>query len=207
MSGVPTDIPAFVVIDEDTRRRADMYRICMEIAYTIPVASLAELGEPPRGAWILVFDQGDAIAAARATLGAGEIFHPILAYRDEIDVARVMAAFHAGAVGYLPLPCDPQSVRSTIEGVSATATWWGRLYARQVRAKAKLDRLSRREREVLSAVRSGLSTKETARLLQISPRTVEIHRANAISKLGVPNAVVAAALCVEAELSENAAAA
>jgi DNA-binding CsgD family transcriptional regulator len=50
------------------------------------------------------------------------------------------------------------------------------------------DRLTARECEVLAQVTSGASSKETGRLLGISPRTVEVHRARIMRKLGVRNA-------------------
>jgi DNA-binding NarL/FixJ family response regulator len=49
----------------------------------------------------------------------------------------------------------------------------------------QLDRISGREREVLELVADGLSSKEIARQLDLSPRTIEVHRANLFSKLGV----------------------
>ena len=50
---------------------------------------------------------------------------------------------------------------------------------------ARLDRISGREREVLERVADGLSSKEIARQLDLSPRTVEVHRANLFNKLEV----------------------
>jgi DNA-binding CsgD family transcriptional regulator len=46
------------------------------------------------------------------------------------------------------------------------------------------DQLTRRELEVLTLIVSGLSTKEIAKNLSISPRTAEVHRARALKKLG-----------------------
>jgi two-component system, LuxR family, response regulator FixJ len=51
------------------------------------------------------------------------------------------------------------------------------------------DRLTPREREVLLLLTSGASNKSAGRLLGISPRTVEVHRARIMSKLGARNAV------------------
>lgn len=68
-------------------------------------------------------------------------------------------------------------------------------------AQAKLARLTERERErdVLLAIRRGLSNKEVASSRGISPRTVEIHRASAIRRLGVSNTIGAVSLIIEAE--------
>ena len=52
-------------------------------------------------------------------------------------------------------------------------------------ARERVALLSEREREVLSLVVAGLTNKEIARALALSPRTVETHRANLSSKLQV----------------------
>nr|WP_272877078.1 LuxR C-terminal-related transcriptional regulator [Neoroseomonas oryzicola] len=56
--------------------------------------------------------------------------------------------------------------------------------AERVEARALLARLTAREREVLAMVGNGHATKEIARALDLSPRTVETHRANIAAKLG-----------------------
>jgi two-component system response regulator FixJ len=50
------------------------------------------------------------------------------------------------------------------------------------------DRLTEREREVLSQITNGASNKEAGRRLGISPRTIEVHRARIMDKLGAKNA-------------------
>jgi PAS domain S-box-containing protein len=52
-------------------------------------------------------------------------------------------------------------------------------------AQSQVERLSPREREVVTRVAAGLTSKEIARELGISPRTVEMHRARVLRKLGV----------------------
>lgn len=69
-------------------------------------------------------------------------------------------------------------------------------------ARAQIERLSGREREVLGGLVAGLSNKEIALNLDLSPRTVEIHRANVMSKLEADSlaAVIRVALTAESEL-------
>jgi DNA-binding CsgD family transcriptional regulator len=55
-------------------------------------------------------------------------------------------------------------------------------------ASKAAEHLTAREREVLVLLTSGASNKEAARALGISPRTVEVHRAHIMDKLGAKNA-------------------
>jgi len=67
-------------------------------------------------------------------------------------------------------------------------------------ARARLDRLTKREREVLDGVASGLSNRLIGEKLAISPRTVEIHRANMLNKLGANHTSEAIRIAIEASL-------
>lgn len=60
-----------------------------------------------------------------------------------------------------------------------------------LQAERRPKRLTRRELEVLSMTAQGLTAREIARDLMISPRTVEQHRSNILVKLGVPNQAAA----------------
>jgi FixJ family two-component response regulator len=69
-----------------------------------------------------------------------------------------------------------------------------------IEARDRISTLSTREREVLDWLAEGSSNKAIARELDISPRTVEIHRANMMNKLGARHAAEAVRLRLEAKL-------
>ncbi|WP_089177023.1 response regulator [Bosea sp. AS-1] len=100
------------------------------------------------------------------------------------DVAACRRAFKAGAVDFLTKPVDEQVLLEAVE--AAFAVFDAGKLAQAVRAdrEALLGRLTPREREILDLVAAGRSTKEIARALDVSPRTVETHRANLAEKLG-----------------------
>jgi DNA-binding NarL/FixJ family response regulator len=71
---------------------------------------------------------------------------------------------------------------------------------REAVARSRIERLTPREREVLSGVAGGLSNRAIAEQLAISPRTVEIHRANMLQKIGANHTSEAIRVAIEAAL-------
>lgn len=126
---------------------------------------------------------------------------PVIALDAEPNVAAAVAAMRAGAVDFLPKPPDCASLDRALtaawtclrEGLETTAD--------REEAVARLARLTRREEEVAAALIAGFSNKRAAHLLGISVRTVEMHRANLISKLSVRNMAEAAVLLARAGLA------
>jgi DNA-binding NarL/FixJ family response regulator len=71
---------------------------------------------------------------------------------------------------------------------------------REAVARSRVERLTRREREVLAGVAGGLSNRLIGEKLNISPRTVEIHRANMLNKMGANHTSEAIRIAIEASL-------
>jgi len=103
------------------------------------------------------------------------------------DVTSARAAFQSEAVDFLEKPFNEAELRAAIEkGVQKELGRLQRTAAGTADA-AKLATITPRERNVLELVGKGLHAKEIARALDISPRTVEVHKANLMNKLGARN--------------------
>ena len=100
------------------------------------------------------------------------------------DVAACRRAFKAGAVDFLTKPIDEQVLLEAVEAAFAALDQRNQAEAARAGRDARKAKLTQREREILDLVAQGLSTKEIARALDVSPRTVETHRANIAEKLG-----------------------
>jgi two-component system response regulator FixJ len=100
------------------------------------------------------------------------------------DVSLAVAAMKAGAQDFLEKPFEPRDLLSAVERAFSHTPSAGSTRADEAEARQRLAGLSPREREVLSSVVEGASSKEIARRLSLSPRTVEAHRARLMSKTG-----------------------
>ena len=110
---------------------------------------------------------------------------PVIIMTGHGDVPLSVRAMKAGAVDFIEKPFEKSVVISALEQGFATLL---RSHDSQERAKkaiVRLQMLTPREREVLDGLAEGLPNKTIAYDLGISPRTVEIHRANLMTKLEV----------------------
>lgn len=116
---------------------------------------------------------------------AGEGAHmPVVVITGHGDVNACRRAFRGGAVDFLTKPVDEQILLEAVEAGFARLEQQGRLGEEVAEAQELLGRLTMREREVLDLVARGWTSKEIARALDVSPRTIETHRANLGEKLG-----------------------
>jgi DNA-binding NarL/FixJ family response regulator len=109
----------------------------------------------------------------------------------------VKEMFRAGAVGYLLKECEFDELANAIRVVAQGQTYitphvTGALLESCIEDEGQPDQgafsiLTQREREVLQLIAEGNSTKQIARRLHISPKTVEAHRLRVMSKLNIDN--------------------
>ncbi len=105
----------------------------------------------------------------------------MLTGHGNVDLCR--RAFKSGAAEFLEKPVNDELLLETLQnGVRQHVQSRQRCQVdRQTRAR--YAQLSEREREVLGLIVAGLTNKEMGRVLSVSPRTVETHRANLFDKL------------------------
>jgi FixJ family two-component response regulator len=113
---------------------------------------------------------------------------PVFILEDEPEVAFAVQAMKAGATDVITKPIDSERLLSAVreavrEDVHIGAIDNGKRNV-EVRGFAQL---TPREREVLQLITNGQSNKEAGRNLGISPRTIEVHRARVMEKLGARN--------------------
>ncbi len=115
-------------------------------------------------------------------------------------VAQIVEAVLQGAVDYLVWPFDVAAITESIELTQSRAAALAGSKLREAMARSRIERLTRREREVLAGVADGMSNRMIGEKLEISPRTVEIHRANMLNKMGANHTSEAIRIAIEAAL-------
>lgn len=118
-------------------------------------------------------------------LGERGITFPVIVLTGHGDVNVAVAAMKAGALDFIEKPFEKAVLLSALEEGFAQIERSDRSKARAAEAVLRLNVLTAREHEVLEGLVRGFPNKTIAYDLGISARTVEIHRANLMTKLNV----------------------
>lgn len=113
------------------------------------------------------------------------------------DVPQAVAALKQGAVDFIEKPFDDNALVSLVENCLALDTERRAAFERKRQIERRLAELTPREKEVMALFLEGKLNKQIADALDISMKTVEVHRARVLEKMGVKSAVELANLLKE----------
>lgn len=125
---------------------------------------------------------------------------PVVVMSGHGELGAAVEAMKLGAVDFLPKPPSEQELLSAVRRALDLFSEGQEKRNAEQEAAARLERLSPRERQMLQGLVAGLSNKEIARRLGLSPRTVEMHRANMMDELGTENLSEALRVALDAGL-------
>ena len=191
-----------ILIDGHMRRRAAICHMLGQSGIHVePFESASEIGRRwPRTGLVLVEDEDGAVPDLIDRMTVDSNWLPVIAFAEHPSTHQVARAIMDGAVDYLQWPFSEAEIREVIESAHHNAARIGTLKLREARARSRVQRLTQREREVLAGVADGLSNRLIGERLAISPRTVEIHRANMLNKMGANHTSEAIRIAIEAAL-------
>ena len=108
---------------------------------------------------------------------------PVIVMTGHGDVPLAVEAMKSGAVDFIEKPFEDETLLSAIRSALARQAQASDRDARATAIQQRIAKLSEREREVLDRLVAGKANKVIAFELGISPRTVEVYRANVMTKM------------------------
>lgn len=181
------------VVDDDPAVRDSIAVMLDQAGFRVcPFASPREFLDvySPRDAGCLILDlrmpemSGLEVQQALQRLGPSL---PVIFLTGYGDVPTTVRAIKGGAIDFLEKPVTPDTLVDRVRHALAEDDRQRSAQAEQRRVLQRYARLSPRERQVMDLVTQGLGSKEIARELGISHRTVENHRARVLEKMQAQN--------------------
>lgn len=194
------------IIDTNSQRRQSIVRIIFELGWHAePYESPNEfmMREPSRGI-VMIEASKNQLQSVIAMLDEADVRIPVIGFSETPAPSEIVEAVLIGATGYLAWPFGKVEVVNaiTVIGRIVQAGSMGEMEAKAERrrnAKILLATLTMRESQVLDQMLDGFSNREIGVSLNISPRTVEIHRHNLMRKLHARRAGDAVRIAMEAK--------
>lgn len=178
-----------IIDDEDAVRRSASFMLKTS-GFTVQtwpsgVAFLKEVRHVEAGCILLDvrMPEMDGLEVQQ-TLHERGVTMPVIILTGHGDITIAVRAMKAGAVDFIEKPFDKEVLLTAIDAAFERLHAGGEASVRAGEAAVVLGALSPREREVLEGLAQGLPNKTIAYDLGISARTVEVHRANVMTKLG-----------------------
>jgi two-component system, LuxR family, response regulator FixJ len=195
------------IVDGDSRRRAQVAFALSRGTFRPHVYESIEEFESFRPTSGLVLLNGDDdtcyLSELYGSLSARGAYVPIAMYSSKPDLVKVVEAMLSGALDYLQWPLDPSDMEAAIGRIADRSAQAARLERKRAAAQKLVAGLSGREREVLARLIDGQGNKTMADDLGISPRTIEVHRSNALRKLNVATSAEAVRIGLYAGLDQD----
>ncbi|WP_295852214.1 response regulator [uncultured Xylophilus sp.] len=182
--------PLIHLIDDDAAVRDSLALLIGTVGLRVrtwadPVAFVDAFDRRDIGAIVLdVRMPGIGGLAVLDLLRSQGVDQPILMLTGHGTVEMCRRAFKSGAAEFLEKPVDDEQLIDALQQAVRQHVRSRERRAADQEARDRFQQLSEREREVLRHIAAGLANKEIARLLALSPRTVETHRAHLFAKLG-----------------------
>ncbi|HVV33536.1 MAG TPA: response regulator FixJ [Vitreimonas sp.] len=182
------DFVVYVVDDDEAVRDSLTFTLNASdisvVAYASALELLDDLANLRRG--LIVTDvrmpgmTGLELVARLKQLG---VTLPVIVLTGHADVAMAVEAMKAGVVDFIEKPFDDAALLAAVGNARQHAQGEAGRQAEREDIEGRIAQLTGREKDVFEAIVTGESNKSAALKLGISPRTVEIYRANVMEKM------------------------
>ncbi|MBY4636495.1 response regulator [Sphingopyxis sp. XHP0097] len=182
--------PVVHVIDDDEGVRESLAFLldCSEIAtrtYESAMEFIDALPKVERGCIVTdVRMPGMSGIELLSRLRALGVTDPVIVITGHADVPMAIQALHAGVSDFIEKPFSDEAILLAVRSALAKLESRSEMEAERADIDSRLNSLSGRESEVMEGLVEGKANKVIAHDLDISARTVEVYRANVMTKMG-----------------------
>jgi FixJ family two-component response regulator len=184
-----TDVAMVFVVDDDPQVRASIQGLLKSAGLRSECFETAEQflqRQPPGGPSCLIVDvslPGISGLDFQQQLKKAGLHIPIVFITAHGDIPMTVKAMRSGAVEFLTKPFEDQDLLGAVQQALTSDTARRGVEAEEAALRAKYEMLTRREREVMGLVVSGLLNKQIASEIGTSEITVKVHRAQVMHKM------------------------
>ena len=184
-----TDVAMVFVVDDDPQVRASIQGLLKSAGLRSECFETAEQflqRQPPGGPSCLIVDvslPGISGLDFQQQLKKAGLQIPIVFITAHGDIPMTVKAMKSGAVEFLTKPFEDKDLLGAVQQALASDTARRRVETEEAALRARYEMLTRREREVMGLVVSGLLNKQIASELGTSEITVKVHRAKVMHKM------------------------
>ena len=181
--------PLIHLIDDDAAVRDGLSLLISTVGLRVhpwadPQAFMTSFDRETIGAIVLdVRMPGISGLTVLESLVAQGVDQPVIMLTGHGTVEMCRRAFKSGAAEFLEKPVNDEQLLEALQNAVRQHVKSRERNKNDRQAQERFAQLSEREREVLGLIVAGLTNKEIGRALDVSPRTVETHRANLFAKL------------------------
>lgn len=189
---MPTDSVVHIVDDDEAVRKSLAFLLgtaqVSVRSYETAIAFLANIDRVERGCIVtdLRMPEIDGLELLRRLKSLG-VDLPVIVITGHGDITLARKALEAGAVDFLEKPFDDEAVLAAVRSAFSQQKQDATREAKRSEIQGRLAHLSNTERQVLEGLIAGYSNTTIAHDLKVSPRAIEIHRANVMTKMQASN--------------------
>lgn len=191
------------IVDENVERRAALVQMAASQGYRCAVFDTLQdcFAKRPKTGLVLLHDDAhptefrhltEMLARSGLWIGAG-------GYADNPNLTWAIEAVRFGALSFFATPRSAADLEVALNLLEAESDRQRRSREKGLKAFVSLSKLSKREWQILDYVIEGYSSKDIAKFLSISYKTVEVHRWNMLGKVDALNAADAVRIRFEAD--------
>ncbi len=184
------DTPIIYILEPDAALRDALRRLVESVGLSAwasaELAAFLTAYQPQRPACLLLDLQipGSTKSSIQEDLRAQGVDLPVIVMTYRSDVATAVAAMKQGATDFLEKPVNEQLLLDCVHHAVAEDRVRRRARAWRQMLLGRFETLTPREQDILQRVAEGRSNREVADQLVLSHKTVEVHRANVMQKMG-----------------------